>query len=279
MSSSRHDVAGLALASTLALVAATGLALSTFAGRPASRPLVIAHRGDSARAPENTLAAFDSAVRAGADMVELDVHLTRDGQPVVLHDHTVDRTTNGRGRVSDLTLAQVRALDAGGWFGRAFAGERIPTLEEVLVRMKGRAKVLIELKEVESDASAAALVRACHDLIRRLGMTGQTRFQTFYPRNLAALKAQVRDVPFDLLYGVEELSCRAVLYANGERAAGINRRFETLSRADLLLAHGLGMSVFAYTIDGADAFDSAIARGVDGIITNAPAKLAAHLAR
>src|SRR5512143_199880 len=96
------------------------------------RPLILAHRGASRRAPENTMAAFRLAAELGADGVELDVQLSKDGEVVVMHDSRVDRTTDGHGRIRDLPLAELRALDAGGWYAPEFAGERIPTLAEVL---------------------------------------------------------------------------------------------------------------------------------------------------
>lgn len=111
-------------------------------------PRVIAHRGDSAARPENTLGAFASALEAGADIVELDVQLTRDREVVVLHDPTVDRTTNGQGAVAELTLQELRALSAGypAVFGASFSGERVPTLAEALHFLRGRARVVIEIK-------------------------------------------------------------------------------------------------------------------------------------
>lgn len=132
--------------------------------------LLIAHRGASAEAPENTLAAFDLALEQGAKALELDVRLSADGVPVAIHDATVERTTDGHGPVAGHTLAQLKALDAGSWFGPRFAGERVPALEEVLVRYRGKARLQIELKseEVELPAGVAALVRqhkAEHDII------------------------------------------------------------------------------------------------------------------
>lgn len=111
-------------------------------------PFVIAHRGDSAHRPENTLAAFASALELGTEVVELDVQLTRDGHAIVLHDPTLDRTTTGRGSVRELTLAQVRSVSAGypSRFGDGFRGERVPALSEVLAFLRDRCRVMIELK-------------------------------------------------------------------------------------------------------------------------------------
>ena len=94
---------------------------------------IFAHRGSKGTHPENTLASFKEAVRVGSDGIELDVHLTKDGQLVVIHDETVDRTTNGTGEIRTLTLAEIKELDAGSWFHNKYAGEKIPTLEEVLL--------------------------------------------------------------------------------------------------------------------------------------------------
>ena len=106
----------------------------------------IAHRGASSYAPENTFAAYDKALAMGVDHVELDVHYTSDGHIVVIHDDQVDRTTNGSGRVSDHTLAQLRSLDAGSWFGLQDTGERIRSLGEVLEHYKGRLYIHLEVK-------------------------------------------------------------------------------------------------------------------------------------
>lgn len=114
--------------------------------RPAARPWVIAHRGVPAEAPENTLAGFARAIDHGADLIELDVCMSADGHAVVMHDDTVDRTTDGSGRVDTLTLAELRALDAGSWLSPDFTGERVPTLREALDFTRGKVGVVIELK-------------------------------------------------------------------------------------------------------------------------------------
>src|SRR3990172_9288447 len=113
-------------------------------------PLIFAHRGASAHAPENTLAAFRRALDDGSPAIEFDVKLSADGHAVVIHDQTVDRTTDGHGRVRELTLEQLKALDAGGWFDSAFRGERIPTLDEVLASLDRRALMNIEFTNYAS---------------------------------------------------------------------------------------------------------------------------------
>jgi glycerophosphoryl diester phosphodiesterase len=110
------------------------------------RPLVIAHRGASAEAPENTIAAFELALLHGADGIELDVHLSRDGHPVVIHDFALERTTDGSGLVREKTVRELKRLDAGGWRGGSFRGQRIQTLQEVFERFRDRTRFWIELK-------------------------------------------------------------------------------------------------------------------------------------
>ena len=145
-------------------------------------PLVIAHRGDSARRPENTLASFASALEVGAEIVELDVHLTRDGEVVVIHDPTVDRTTDGTGRIADLTLAELRRVSAGypARFGDEYRGERIPTLSEVLGLVRDRALAMIEVKYDAVTADAEGGIEA-HTVaeVRKANMEKQVALISF----------------------------------------------------------------------------------------------------
>jgi len=110
------------------------------------RPRIIGHRGAAAHAPENTMASFAQGVQLGADAIELDVHLSRDGHLIVMHDPKVSRTTNGHGHIKDMTLAEIKQLDAGAWFNDQFRGERVPTLVEVLDWAKGRIPFIVEIK-------------------------------------------------------------------------------------------------------------------------------------
>ena len=126
------------------------------------RPLVMAHRGNSAFAPENTLVAFAQALALGADGCECDVHATADGEIVVIHDATVDRTTDGSGAIGEMTLAQVRALDAGSWKGAEFAGEGVPLLAEVLEAHIGRAVLYVEIKDYECTEQAIEVIDRCN---------------------------------------------------------------------------------------------------------------------
>jgi glycerophosphoryl diester phosphodiesterase len=150
-------------------------------------PLVIAHRGDSAHRPENTLLSFASALEVGADLVEFDVQLTRDGAVVVIHDPTLERTTTGRGDVRGMTLAEVRAVSAGfpARFGTAHVGERVPTLPEALGLLRERARVMIEIKpdSVTDDADSGIEARTIES-VRRARMEGDVALISFSRRAL-----------------------------------------------------------------------------------------------
>jgi glycerophosphoryl diester phosphodiesterase len=144
--------------------------------------MVIAHRGDSAHRPENTLASFASAIELGAEMIELDVQVSRDGHVVVIHDGTVDRTTNGQGAVAGMTLPELRRLSAGypERFGAAFAGERIPTLAEVLHFMHGRGRILIEIKaEAVSEDAEGGVEALTIAEVRKAGMDKEVALISF----------------------------------------------------------------------------------------------------
>ena len=233
--------------------------------------LIIAHRGFSGAAPENTLSAFRKAIEADSDMIELDVHLSGDGEVVVIHDDTLDRTTTGRGRVSDYTLEELKRLDAGSWFGRAFAGERIPALKEVLELCQDRLQVNIELK-------AGGLGKPVIDLsdrslreVERAGMADHVLFSSF---DLAAIKriqmkkpgipvALITARPWNSPAGLAREVCFTIL----------NCRSKTLNRNNLSKAHQEGLRVNVWTVNTEKEMAHFVSMGVDGIITNYPDRL------
>jgi glycerophosphoryl diester phosphodiesterase len=134
-------------------------------GNHSGRPLIIAHRGASGVAPENTMPAIDSALASGADYIEIDVHLSKDGAVIVMHDKSVDRTTDGKGEIAEMTVAEIKTLDAGSWFNETFTGTRVPTLEEVISQIDGKARLLIEIKKmgVENEGLEEAVIRIIRD--------------------------------------------------------------------------------------------------------------------
>ena len=162
---------------------------------------IFAHRGSKGTHPENTLASFREAVLVGSDGIELDVHLTKDGQLVVVHDETVDRTTNGTGEIRNLTLAEIKAMDAGSWFKNDFAGEKIPTLDEVLHLLKElnfNGQLNIELKT--DIIQYEGLVEKCLALQVTESWPFAIVYSSFNPYTLVELKKMKPNQEIGLLF-------------------------------------------------------------------------------
>ncbi|PRY14027.1 glycerophosphodiester phosphodiesterase [Kineococcus rhizosphaerae] len=270
-----------------------------------TRPLVIAHRGYSAAAPENTLAAFEAALRAGADLLELDVRLDADGVPVVLHDATLDRTTDAPGAVGDLPSAAVRTADAGAWFAPAFAGQRVPTLREVVdvVARFPAAGLLVEFKGAWTPAEAAGAVAT----LRTAGVAGRSVVQSFDRTTVAALRDVAPDVrrallvlhpgpvdPDELEQSFQDLAGDP--FTALSTPAGVAREQAARAVAELgvvavnpyaaaLVAsphvvaeyHAAGVATYPYTVDEPRLWADLLRHGVDGIITNDPGRLRGFL--
>ncbi|MRR14962.1 MAG: hypothetical protein EG826_00745 [Deltaproteobacteria bacterium] len=233
---------------------------------------IIAHRGASAYYPENTLASFEGAAALGADMAELDVQLTSDGEVVVFHDEKISRCTNGRGRIADHTLAALKKLDAGGWFDKKFQGERIPTLLEVLQLCRGRIAVNIEVKtEAVGDNVSGGIEEKCLRIVDQAGMRGHVVFSSFNPLAIVHLKAIDRETPVAVLYERKHYGRRlpsaivASLHVDAFNCSG--RELSKVWLADLK-QHAIPVNV--YTVNEEKAMARWLTLGVDGIFTNHP---------
>jgi glycerophosphoryl diester phosphodiesterase len=238
--------------------------------QPRSAPLVIAHRGASAVAPENTLAAFRLAAEQGADAVELDVDLTRDGQLVVMHDATIDRTTDGHGRVTDLAWDEIQRVDAGAWKGAAFTGECVPSLEEVLAAVGQRLLINIEIKDRSLRGQGVEVKVA--DLIKRFDLLERVIVSSFNPFALRRMKHVEPRTACGLLYAPDlSLVLRRAWLA--PLIPNLNARHPHYSQVDaawVMDRHAQQQQVNVWTVNEA-AIAQAMARaGVDGIIGDNP---------
>ncbi len=238
-------------------------------------PLVIAHRGASKVAPENTLPAFAKAIELGADMLELDLQLSYDRRFVVMHDETVNRTTNGRGKVSELTLGDLRELDAGSWFGARYAGTPIPTLEEVCQLARGRISLNLELK-----GGARRLAQMAPVLLRILReneLLERTLISSFDPETLLLMAREAPQLPRAYLYVIS-------WFKTGEEKLGplaltaLHPEHHLVSQSQIAAAHQRGMVVNTWTVDEPKEALKLWRWGIDGIITNVPDQIAATLA-
>lgn len=237
-------------------------------------PLNIAHQGASAVAPPNTLSAFEKAIALGAHGVELDVHLSADGVPVVIHDFTVDRTTDGQGRVADLPLATLKALDAGSWFDPAFAGERIPTLEEVFAAVGQQLLVNVELKVPPREDRG--LEKAVVEQVARHGMSNRVLISSFNPYALRRTRCLDPRIPLGLLYNTALLSrlARAIATLMPDlQPEAIHPHWALVRPSNVRQAHARGRRVMVWTVDEPTAVERLIGWGVDGVITNRPDRM------
>ena len=237
-------------------------------------PLFIAHRGISARYPENTLAAFNGAIDAGAHMIELDVCLSKDRHLVVIHDETVDRTTNGTGAVKALTLDQLIRLDAGSWFDPRFNTERLPTLAQVLDAVNGRLMVNIEIKPeaFEADGPPDAVERQVLDLVREKNMLDEVIVSSFEWLILENLRERDPGIALGLL---AEAPADERLRDWYQRIKGFSWHpdFRVLTQQQVDSLHDLGARVFPYAVDGRIDARGMLAMGVDGLIVDDPLQM------
>jgi len=226
--------------------------------------VVWAHRGASAEAPENTLAAFLLAERAGAYGIELDVRLTADGIPVVLHDSTLDRTTDATGLLVSHALADLRQVDAGRWFAPRFAGEPVPTLEQVLRRIGGRMHLNLEIKE---HAAGMAVKRLLHRYSRC-----RVLISSFDHTMLAALHRRAPMLPLGFISS-DARWYKDIGYAAANGAFSFHPRQDRVTADRVAACHALGLRVYPWVVDGKKRFAELLRAGVDGLFTNHPRRM------
>jgi len=224
---------------------------------------VIAHRGASGTCPENTIPAFRRAAEVGAHMVELDVQLTRDRQPVVIHDWTLDRTTSGRGSVRRRTLAEIATLDAGSWFGATFAGTRVPTLAEVFAAIPLR--VNVELKARANDG----LERAVLEVVEGAGALRRVVFSSFEPASLRRMRALSAAADLAVLWAGRGVR-RALAVADSVHATSVPLRKGVATAAAIESARAAGLGVRVWTVNAAADFARLVAAGADAVFTDYP---------
>ena len=234
-------------------------------------PIIIGHRGYRAGYPENTLASFSAAMAAGADMIELDVTLSRDRKVVVIHDDSLNRTTSGSGPVHLATLQALKGLDAGSWFDSRFAGEALPTLEEVLLLAGGKIRINIEIKSSawESGFPEDAIERQVVDLIIAHNLLNSTLVSSFHAgflENISNLPVHPaiafitdRKAPQNTLDTCERLG-----------VFSWHPHYKFLEPHHIEKAHSLGILIFPYTVNSVEDMIMLVKMGVDGVITDDP---------
>ena len=223
--------------------------------------LIVAHRGLSSLYPENTLIAFEKAMELGIDFIELDVHATSDGELVVIHDDTLDRTTNGKGEISHLTLSEIKKYSAGKWFSPSFRKEKVLTLKEVFELTKGKVKLWIEIKKL-------GIEKKLVDLIQRHDMIDNVICGSFFLENVAKIKKLNPSIPAVFITSFLELKqIKNLLIKNINM---IDIEFCNLTPDILKNCHGYGFAVGVWTVDKEKELRKALRMGVAAITTNYP---------
>lgn len=236
---------------------------------------VIAHRGVSGTYPENTLSAFQAAIDLGAEMVELDVSISKDGIPVVVHDKTVDRTTDFEGDVQSFTLEELKKMEVGAWFSEEFRGEEFPTLRESLELMKDEIAINIEIKtEAVSDEIEDGIVDKALQIVKELDMSSSVVFSSFDYRVMEQLNALDSQMPKALLY---EASQSADLLPSElvqkYQVDVFNCSYRQLSEEWIKDLQWHQIPYLVYTVNESELMEELIERGVSGIFTDFPEEL------
>jgi len=231
-------------------------------------PLVIAHRGASAYAPENTLPAFHLAGAMRADAIELDAKLSADGVVVIMHDPTLDRTTDGQGPVGVCTLEELKHLDAGSRFSKEYSGVRIPTLREVLAEIA--AKLLVNIEMTNYTNPRDLLPEAVTALVKELDLERRVLLSSFHPLALLRARNLAPTIPLGLLVGKGQPSWqRLVLRALIPHQA--YHPFESVLRtSDIRGNHRRGRRVHVWTVNAESRIREVVCAGADGVITDVP---------
>jgi glycerophosphoryl diester phosphodiesterase len=231
----------------------------------------IAHRGASAYAPENTIAAFDKAVEMKADYIEIDVQRSKDGKLVVIHDTTVDRTTDGSGKVGNLTFKELRNLDAGSWKSKQFAGAQIPTFDEILDRYHGKIGILIELKAPELypgiEENIAGKLKE-----RNLDKPQNEKIivQSFNHNSMKKMNELLPKVPIGVLTSSSADTTEQALQEFSTYADYFNPSYGIVTPDLVNQVHSLGMKIGSWTVRSQEAANFLLNVGVDAIITDYP---------
>lgn len=235
---------------------------------PAFPTAVCGHRGASATAPENTLAAFRGAVDAGCELVELDIFLTRDEELVVVHDEKLGRTTDVKGRVAELTLEEIRACDAGLWFGEAFAGERVPLLREALETIRGRAIAMVEVKQ--RLARAPALLDKLARALEETATADRAILIVWHDDTAARARERLPGALVSLI----SFTRRGIRRAVAGGCDGVVPYFRSATRRFITEALEAGLFVAPWTVNRAKDMEFFCRAGCDILVTDVP-----HVAR
>jgi len=237
-------------------------------------PLVVAHRGASAYAPEHTIAAYELALAQGADLIEVDLHLSADDQPVAIHDATLDRTTDGTGPVRNRTVRELKRLDAGGWFGPEFRGQRIQTLQEILERFRGRIGFALDVKG-GSDVYPGIEERVV-SLLQIYAAVESSLVLSLNPRSLAKVREMEHWMRLGVVQNRGSPDPEALV---PDLATAFCPSVHLLTEDGARRARAAGFDLYVWVVNDVLTFDRLVAWGISGVITDRPDLLRSRIQR
>ncbi|OCT15000.1 glycerophosphodiester phosphodiesterase [Paenibacillus pectinilyticus] len=237
------------------------------------KPMVIGHRGAAGEAPENTMASFALALRQGAQAIELDVHITKDGEIVVCHDGTLNRTTNGSGHICEHNWQALQQLDAGSWFSEEFTGERIPLLSEVFDLVPRGMLINVEVKHAYKGRMEQALIA----FLRAANRYEDVVVSSFDHKVIKRLKKAEPKIQVGLLYNANLIDHPGYAKKMGVDICSLHPHHQCMEPRDIAAAVAAGLQVYPYTVNELIDYQRLIEAGVSGIITDFPGRLSTYL--
>lgn len=237
------------------------------------KPIIIGHRGAAGEAPENTLASFALALEQGAQAIELDVHITKDGEIVVCHDGTLDRTTNGSGLICDHNWKDIQKLDAGSWFSQKFKGERISLLSEVFDLVPRGTLINVEVKHAYEGRMEKELLA----FLREAKRYEDVVVSSFDHKFIQRLKRAEPELKVGLLYSANFIDHTAYAKLLEVEVFSLHPHNQFIGLDDIVLATAAGIAVYPFTVNEVSDYKRMIEAGVTGIITDYPGRLRAYL--
>lgn len=253
---------------------ATSVAAEVGTDKHGNAPQVVAHRGGKRWAPENTLSAFRKSVELGADGIELDIHKCKSGELVVIHDDTLERTTNGAGLVKDKTWSELKELDAGSWYGSQFKGERLPLMSEVLKLVDGKLTINIEIKNCPMNYKGIA--DDLLNLLKTYPYPDKIMISSFDHKVLSEISHKTKQYRLALLG--DSVPYKLGAYAKGVGASAWNPAFDCVREDTVADAHEANLTVNTWTVNDKEGWQHARDLHVDSIITDDPEALKKFLA-
>ncbi|MCQ2463027.1 MAG: glycerophosphodiester phosphodiesterase [Clostridia bacterium] len=241
-----------------------------------SMPLVIPHRGANVYAPQNTLPAFEKSLEIGVDGFETDVHVTKDGVPVICHNYTVDETSNGKGEISSMTLSELRELDFGAYFSPRYKGTKIPTVDEFLSLVEKSDIPLMNIELKSPKQAESEIVSLTINAVKEHGLFDRLLISSFDPKLLIEAKKIDRNCKTGFLYSPDKSIALKMFRQPVEFAKSIGAdalhpyEYFVLKEDYVKAAHDAGIMVNPWTVDSDKSIERLISFGVDGIITNRP---------